>query len=146
LAIIVLTLNQSFVAISLSFTGSPIHPPSRCSQTRTRARTWWSGRWYWHDQRLARHAFGCRGCARGTIFMEIWWLSLKSTMHYEWWVLMSLGLKTRGRRFRREPTVARGVTAMGAWRQSNFVWSMWSLDQKSRSWSILLMAEWIDSM
>jgi hypothetical protein len=23
----VLTLNQSFVAVSLSFTGSPIHPP-----------------------------------------------------------------------------------------------------------------------
>jgi hypothetical protein len=33
LAIIVLTLNKFFVAISLSFTGSPIHPPpSRCSQ------------------------------------------------------------------------------------------------------------------
>jgi hypothetical protein len=31
LAIIVLTINQVFVAISLSFTGSPIHPPSRCS-------------------------------------------------------------------------------------------------------------------
>jgi hypothetical protein len=27
LALTVLTLNQSFVAISLSFTGSPIHPP-----------------------------------------------------------------------------------------------------------------------
>jgi hypothetical protein len=27
LAIIVLTINQVFVAISLSFTGSPIHPP-----------------------------------------------------------------------------------------------------------------------
>jgi hypothetical protein len=27
LAIIVLTLNKFFVAISLSFTGSPIHPP-----------------------------------------------------------------------------------------------------------------------
>jgi hypothetical protein len=27
LAIIVLTLKQVFVAISLSFTGSPIHPP-----------------------------------------------------------------------------------------------------------------------
>jgi hypothetical protein len=32
LAIIVLTINQVFVAISLIFTGSPIHPPSRCSQ------------------------------------------------------------------------------------------------------------------
>jgi hypothetical protein len=38
LAIIVLTINQVFVAISLSFTGSPIHPPSRCSQGRTRQR------------------------------------------------------------------------------------------------------------
>jgi hypothetical protein len=28
----VLTLNQVFVALSSSFTGSPIHPPSRCSQ------------------------------------------------------------------------------------------------------------------
>jgi hypothetical protein len=27
LAVIVLTINQVFVAISLSFTGSPIHPP-----------------------------------------------------------------------------------------------------------------------
>jgi hypothetical protein len=27
LAITVLTINQVFVAISLSFTGSPIHPP-----------------------------------------------------------------------------------------------------------------------
>jgi hypothetical protein len=27
LEIIVLTINQVFVAISLSFTGSPIHPP-----------------------------------------------------------------------------------------------------------------------
>jgi hypothetical protein len=27
----VLTLNQVFVALSSSFTGSPIHPPSRCS-------------------------------------------------------------------------------------------------------------------
>jgi hypothetical protein len=33
LAIIVLTLNKFLLAISLSFTGSPIHPPpSRCSQ------------------------------------------------------------------------------------------------------------------
>jgi hypothetical protein len=32
LAINVLTLKQVFVAISLSFAGSPIHPPSRCSQ------------------------------------------------------------------------------------------------------------------
>jgi hypothetical protein len=27
LALFVLTLNQVFVALSLSFTGSPIHPP-----------------------------------------------------------------------------------------------------------------------
>jgi hypothetical protein len=32
----VLTLNQVFVALSSSFTGSPIHPPSRCSQHGTR--------------------------------------------------------------------------------------------------------------
>jgi hypothetical protein len=39
LAITVLTLNLSFVAISLSFTGSPIHPPSRCSQWAIEI--WW---------------------------------------------------------------------------------------------------------
>jgi hypothetical protein len=33
----VLTINQVFVAISLSFTGSPIHPPSRCSQVEEEA-------------------------------------------------------------------------------------------------------------
>jgi hypothetical protein len=31
LAIIVLTIKQVFVAISLSFTGSPIHPPPLCA-------------------------------------------------------------------------------------------------------------------
>jgi hypothetical protein len=34
----VLTLNQVFVALSSSFTGSPIHPPSRCSQAAAQVR------------------------------------------------------------------------------------------------------------
>jgi hypothetical protein len=35
LAIIVLTLNQVLWLKFSSFTGSPIHPPSRCSQEGT---------------------------------------------------------------------------------------------------------------
>jgi hypothetical protein len=36
LALTVLTINQVFVAISLSFTGSPIHPPPLGALTMTR--------------------------------------------------------------------------------------------------------------
>jgi hypothetical protein len=48
-------------------------------------------------------------------------LGLKTTQRYGWWVLLSLGLKTRRWRFRREPVVARGMIAEGASRRSNSV-------------------------
>jgi hypothetical protein len=38
------------------------------------------------------------------------------------------------------------IIMKGALRQRNFVKSAWSSDQKSRSWSILPLAEWIGSM
>jgi hypothetical protein len=41
---------------------------------------------------------------------------------------------------------AHGITAKGASTRSNFVWSVWLSDGKPRSWSILSLAEWIDSM
>ena len=41
-------------------------------------------------------------------------LGLKTTQRYGWQVLLSLGLKTRRRRFRREPVAARDVIAEGA--------------------------------
>jgi hypothetical protein len=48
-------------------------------------------------------------------------LGLKTTQHYGWRVLLSLGLKTRWWRFRREPVVARDMIAEGASRRSNSV-------------------------
>jgi hypothetical protein len=42
--------------------------------------------------------------------------------------------------------VARGVTAKGASRQSNFMWSVWPSDQKPCSSSLMPLAEWIDFM
>jgi hypothetical protein len=49
-------------------------------------------------------------------------------------------------RFRRGLEAARGVIAKGALRRSNFVKSVWSSDEKHRSWSILPLVEWIESM
>ena len=46
-------------------------------------------------------------------------LGLKTTQRYGWRILLSLGLKTRRWRFRREPVVARDVIAEGASRRSN---------------------------
>jgi hypothetical protein len=40
-------------------------------------------------------------------------LGLKTTQRYGWRVLLSLGLKTRWWRFRREPVAARGLIAEG---------------------------------
>jgi hypothetical protein len=48
-------------------------------------------------------------------------LGLKTTQCYGWRVLLSLSLKTRRQRFRREPVAARGVIAEGASRRSNSV-------------------------
>jgi hypothetical protein len=39
-----------------------------------------------------------------------------------------------------------GGTTKGASRRSNFLWSARPLDKKPRSWSILPLAEWIDSI
>jgi hypothetical protein len=86
------------------------------------------------------------GCARGAILMTVWWLSLKTILRYGWRVLLSLGLKTRWLRFKREPMIVRGVTSKDVLRRSNFVWSVWSSDRKPRFWSILPIAKWIDSM
>jgi hypothetical protein len=49
-------------------------------------------------------------------------------------------------RFLLESEAARGVIMKGALMQSYFVKNMSSSDRKSRSWSILSLAEWISSM
>jgi hypothetical protein len=41
---------------------------------------------------------------------------------------------------------ARDVTTKGVSRPSNFMWSAWASDRKPRSWSILPLVEWIDSI
>jgi hypothetical protein len=56
-------------------------------------------------------------------------LGLKTTQCYEWRVLLSLGLKTRQWRFWRELVAACGITAKGASRQSNFMWSVYPSDK-----------------
>lgn len=48
-------------------------------------------------------------------------------------------------RFQEESREAHGVVTKSAARQSNFVKSVWPSDKKFRSWSILIMAEWISS-
>jgi hypothetical protein len=48
-------------------------------------------------------------------------LGLETTQRCGWLVLLSLGLKTRRWRFRREPVVPRGVIVEGASRRSNSV-------------------------
>ena len=48
-------------------------------------------------------------------------LGLKTTQRYRWRVLLSLGLKTRRWRFRREPVAARDVIVEGASMRSNSV-------------------------
>jgi hypothetical protein len=48
--------------------------------------------------------------------------------------------------FWRESKVAHGVIVKGASRQSNFMRNVWSLDRYSRSWSILPLARWMNSM
>jgi hypothetical protein len=72
-------------------------------------------------------------------------LGLKTTQRYGWQVLLSLGLKTRRRRFRREPVAAHGMIAEGASRRSNSVRRTWPSDKLSRSWSISPPVEWIAS-
>jgi hypothetical protein len=104
-------------------------------RTRTCMRTWRSGT-----------CLGRGGRARSTILTAVWWLSFKTTLHYRWRVLLSLGLITRRQLFWRELVAARGVIRKSVSRWSTFMWSMWQLDWKPRSWSILLLAEWIDSM
>jgi hypothetical protein len=89
---------------------------------------------------------GHGGCAHCAILTAVWWLSIKNTMRCGWRILLSLGLKTRWRRFWREPVEVRGITVKGVSRRSNFVWSVWPSDRKPRSWSLLPLAEWMDSL
>jgi hypothetical protein len=55
-------------------------------------------------------------------------LDLKTTHYYGWRLLLSLGPKTRRWRFQWKSVVACGITAKGASRRSNFMWSVWSWD------------------
>jgi hypothetical protein len=48
-------------------------------------------------------------------------LGLKTTQRYRWRDLLSLGLKTRQWRLRREPVAARAMITEGAPRRSNSV-------------------------
>ena len=59
----------------------------------------------WRDTRLVVED------AHVATLMQFGGLGLKTTQHYGWRVLLSLGLKTRWWRFGREPVVARGLTA-----------------------------------
>ena len=70
----------------------------------------------WRDTRLIVEDVHEVRCSR-----QVWWFGPKTTQRYGWRVLLSLGLKTRRRWFRREPAVARGVIAEGASRRSNSV-------------------------
>ena len=67
------------------------------------------------------HVWSWRTCTQCGTHGGFGGLGLKTTQCYRWWVLLSLGLKTRGQRFWREPVVARGVIAEGASRRSNSV-------------------------
>jgi len=92
------------------------------------------------------HVWSWRTCTRCGAHGRFGGLGLKTTQRYGCLVLLSLGLKTRRWRFRREPVAARGVIAEGASRRSNSVWRTWPSDQKPRSWSISPPVEWIGSM
>jgi hypothetical protein len=77
-----------------------------------------------------------RTCTRCGVHDRFGGLGLKTTQRYKCLVLLTLGLKTRRWRFRRELVAARGVIAEGASRRSNSVWRTWPSDRKPRSWSI----------
>jgi hypothetical protein len=71
---------------------------------------------------MAGHAYGRGGRARGavlTVGLVVW--ASKPLSAKDGGFLLSLGLKTRRRRLRREPVVARGVIAEGASRRNNSV-------------------------
>jgi hypothetical protein len=65
--------------------------------------------------------------------MVVWWLNLENPPN-------------SGGEFQWETEATRAVITNGALRQNNFIWSVWSLDQNSRSWSISPPAKGIDSM
>jgi hypothetical protein len=64
----------------------------------------------WRDTRLIVKDVHEVRCSR-----QVWWfVGLKTTQRYGWRVLLSLGLKTRWWRLRREPVAARGMIAESA--------------------------------
>jgi hypothetical protein len=77
------------------------------------------------------HVWSWRTCTRCSAHGRFGGLGLKTTQRYSWQVLLSLDLKTRWRRFRREPVAARGVIVDGASRRSNSVWRTWPSDRKN---------------
>jgi hypothetical protein len=73
------------------------------------------------------------GRTRGAILMVVWWLNLENPPN-------------SGGEFQWETEATHDVITNGALRRSNFIWSVWSLDQNSRSWSISPPPKGIDSM
>jgi hypothetical protein len=73
---------------------------------------------------------------RSAIFTSVWCFSLKSTLRYGWRVLLSVSLKTRRRRFRKELVVACGVTTKGMSRRCNC--GGWISPGSTRTWKCVL--------
>ena len=71
----------------------------------------------WRDTRLIVEDVHKVRCSR-----QVWWFGPQNhPQRYGWRVLLSLGLKNRRWRFRRESVAARGMIVEGASRQSNSV-------------------------
>jgi hypothetical protein len=56
------------------------------------------------------------------------------------------GSQNSAAQFQRELEATCGIIAKCASRQSNFLWSVWPLDQNLRCWSISHPSKWIGSM
>jgi hypothetical protein len=96
----------------------------------------------WQDT-CPRHG----GHARSVILMAVWWLSLKKQpCAMDDGFSFEFGLRTRRRRFQRESVAARAITMKGASKRSKFAWIVGPSYRKPKSWSILPLVEWIDSM
>jgi hypothetical protein len=104
----------------------------------------------WHLGHALARGHGGAGCIAGVV--EDWWdtclgrVGRLSRCDTTVWAskppslqivgFAEFGLKTRQCWSQWESVVARGITAKGASRWSNFMWSGWPSDRKHRSWSI----------
>lgn len=77
--------------------------------------------------------------------MRVWWLSLKITLQ-QFTFFVEFGPQNPVTQFQKESETTSGVIMEGTSRRSNFIKNVWPSDQHIKGWTILLPANWIDSM